>query len=166
VTADWDDKGLASAIQIGKSNRVVSVPAPGLIDGNTVTWSPDRARLAFVAQLDENRVCGARPKDAPGDNNAAAFVVDATTGTLTEIERGESMAVEWIGDRKLMVDKGGGVTVFDLDGKPPEPLAGADGLLSPRRRPVCTPAPSEDTPPEDPDASGEPPADGVVEPPP
>ena len=93
VTADWDDKGLASAIQIGKSNRVVSVPAPGLIDGNTVTWSPDRARLAFVAQLDENRVCGARPKDAAGDNNAAAFVVDATTGTLTEIERGEKV---WI----------------------------------------------------------------------
>ena len=171
VTADWDDKGLASAIQIGKSNRVVSVPAPGLIDGNTVTWSPDRARLAFVAQLDENRVCGASPKDAP-TNNAAAFVVDATTGTLTEIERGESMAVEWIGDRKLMVDQGdgtgkkaGGVTVFDLDGKSPELLAGADGLLSPRRRPVCTPAPSEDTPPPDPDANGEASADQVVEPP-
>ncbi len=165
VTADWDDRGLASAMQIGKSNRVVSVPAPGLIDGNTVTWSPDRSRIAFVAQLDENRVCGAPSlKDAPA-NNAAAFVVDATTGTLTEIERGESMAVEWIGDRELMVDKGG-VTVFELGGEQPEPLAGADGLLSPRRRPVCTPAPSDDTPPPDPDTSGEASVDLVVEPPP
>lgn len=167
VSADWDDKGLASAMQIGKSNRVVSVPSPGLIDGNTVTWSPDRARIAFVAQLDEGRVCGTpRPNDAGDANNAAAFVVDATTGTLSEIERGESMAVEWIGDRKLMVDKGGGVTVFDLDGKQPEPLAGADGLLSPRRRPVCTPAPSDDAPAPDPDTTGEPPVDAVVEPPP
>lgn len=170
VSADWDDKGLASAMQIGKSNRVVSVPAPGLIDGNTVTWSPDRSRIAFVAQLDENRVCGAPSPTPDTAINAAVFVVDATTGTLTEIERAASMAVEWIGDRKLMIDKGsgrGGVTVFDLDGGSSEPLAGADGLLSPRRRPSCTPAPAEDPPPVAPDPeSGEPSADQVVEPPP
>jgi len=170
VTADWDDKGLASAVQIGKSNRVVSVPAPGLIDGNTVTWSPDRSKIAFIAQLDENRICRTAAKDAPSIN-AAAFVADATTGTLTEIDRAESMAIEWISDRKLMIDKGGGVTVFDLDGGEPEPMASADGLLSPRRRPTCTPALSEDPPPQDPDlvdqggSNGEPSAAKVVEPP-
>jgi hypothetical protein len=159
VTADWDDKGLASAIRIGKSNRVVSVPAPGLIDGNTARWSPDRSRIAFVAQLDDQ--C------APNAVNAAAFVADATTGTLTEIDRAESMAIEWISDRKLMIDKGGGVMVFDLDGSEPAPLEGADGLLQPRRRPTCTPAPPDDIPqdPEAVDTSGEPSADPVVEPP-
>ncbi len=166
VSADWDDKGLASAMQIGKSNRVVSVPAPGLIDGNTVTWSPDRSRIAFVAQLDENRICGVAPKDAGTAINAAAFVADATTGTLTEIDRAESMAIEWISDRKLMIDKGGGVTVFDLDGAAPEPLAGADGLLSPRRRPTCTPPPADDPlqEPDPADRSGETAVDPVVEP--
>ncbi|MBA2541624.1 MAG: hypothetical protein H0V17_18415 [Deltaproteobacteria bacterium] len=159
VTADWDDKGLASAIRIGKSNRVVSVPAPGLIDGNTAAWSPDRSRIAFVAQLDDT--C------APNAVNAAAFVADATTGTITEIERAESMAIEWISDRKLMIDKGGGVMVFDLDGAPPAPLEGADGLLHPRRRPTCTPIPPEDVPqePDPADGSGEPSTDAMVEPP-
>ena len=36
----WDDQGLASAIRIGTRHRVVTVPSPGLIDGNTATWSP------------------------------------------------------------------------------------------------------------------------------
>ena len=171
VTADWDDKGLASAMQIGKSNRVVSVPAPGLIDGNTVSWSPDRSKIAFVAQLDESRPCappGGAKLDAGQAINAAAFVADATTGLVTEIDRAESMAIEWISDRKLMIDKGGGVIVTDLDGKEPTPLAGADGLLSPRRRPVCTPAPTEDPPPQEPDPAdggGETAAASVVEPP-
>jgi hypothetical protein len=159
VTADWDEKGLASAIRIGKSNRVVSVPSPGLIDGNTAMWSPDRSRIAFVAQLDDQ--C------APNAVNAAAFVADATTGTIREIDRAESMAIEWISDRKLMIDKGGGVMVFDLDGAAPAPLEGADGLLQPRRRPTCTPPPPDD-PPQDPDpadSSGESSVDPVVEPP-
>src|SRR5205085_7286382 len=56
ITADFDDKGLASAIRIGRSNRIVSIPSPGLIDGNSLQWSPDRAHLAFVAQLDDQ--CG------------------------------------------------------------------------------------------------------------
>ena len=183
------------ALPSGSCPVWVSVPAPGLIDGNTVSWSPDRSRIAFVAQLDESRPCGAAPGAgtkidagvagvagagvAGGSGagqavipNAAAFVGDATTGTLTEIDRGDSLAIEWISDRRLMIDKGGGITVFDLDGAAPEPLANADGLLSPRRRPVCTPALPEDPPPQDPDpadgsgletADGSP--DAVVEPP-
>ncbi|HLL21412.1 MAG TPA: hypothetical protein VK427_04730, partial [Kofleriaceae bacterium] len=77
--ADWDDHGLASAIRIGTSNRVVSVPSPGLIAGNTATWSADGARLAFVAQLADE--C------TPGSISAAAFLADAATGKLTELER-------------------------------------------------------------------------------
>ena len=49
ISADWDDHALASALRIGSSHRIVSVPAPGLIDGNTLVWSPDRIQLAFAA---------------------------------------------------------------------------------------------------------------------
>lgn len=164
VTADWDDKGLASAIRIGKSNRVVSVPAPGLIDGHTATWSPDRSRIAFVAQLDDR----CKP-DVP---NAAVFVADATTGALTELERGsDGLAVAWVGDRKLALAGDKGVTLLDLDGDAPASLAGADGLIAPRHRSICTPDPADptDEPPADPDApesaAGEPTDAKVVEPP-
>src|SRR5204863_9296121 len=53
VTADWDGHGLAGAMRIGKSSRVVSVPSPGLIDGNTAQWSTDHTQVAFVAQLSD-----------------------------------------------------------------------------------------------------------------
>ncbi|HEY5948834.1 MAG TPA: hypothetical protein VIV40_25260, partial [Kofleriaceae bacterium] len=51
VAADWDDSSLASAIKIGRSKKVVTVPSPGLIDGDTASWSTDGTQLAFVAQL-------------------------------------------------------------------------------------------------------------------
>jgi len=166
VTADWDDKGLASAIRIAKSGRVVTVPAPGLIDGNTLTWSPDHARLAFVAQLDEQRHCAGKGDAGKPDAdavNAAAFVADATTGTVTEIDRAASIAIEWMGDRRLLIDERG-VSIFDLDGNPPKRLDGADGLVHPRRTPTCTPAPppgDEPVPDEPDDESDEP--DGAAD---
>jgi hypothetical protein len=165
VTADWDDKSLASALRIGKSSRVITVPSPGLIDGNSVTWSPDRSHLAFVAQLDDQ--C------AGGAPNTAAFIADVTTGAAQELERAAGgLAVEWLDDRKLAIAGDHGVTVVDLDGNPPLPLAGADGLIPPRHHPTCTP-PEPDVDPADPDvppteeadptASGEPVDAGVVD---
>lgn len=166
VTADWDDKGLASAARLGKSGRVVTVPSPGLIDGNTATWSPDRSQIAFIAQLDDQCAAGAV--------NAAAFVADATTGTVTELERAaDGLAVEWVGDRKLAIAGDGGVRIVDLDGTPPISLEGAVGLIPPRHRPTCTPPDPPDTDlPDDPDALESPTSPtavnldaGVVEPP-
>ncbi|MEO8703060.1 MAG: hypothetical protein ABI867_23650 [Kofleriaceae bacterium] len=146
VIADWDDKGFASAIRVGKQGRVVTVPAPGLIDGNTAAWSPDRSQLAFAAKLDDT--C------APGATNAAAFVADATTGMVTELERAaDGLAIEWVADRKLAIAGDKGVSIIDLDGGAPVPLAGADGLLPPRHRPTCTPPDPDDLPPEDPEAA-------------
>ncbi|HWU90545.1 MAG TPA: hypothetical protein VN253_24940, partial [Kofleriaceae bacterium] len=96
ITADFDDKGLASAIRIGRSNRILSIPSPGLIDGNSLQWSADRAHLAFVAQLDDQ--CG---KGAVG---AAAFVADATTGALRELERAAGgLTVDWLADGRPVV---------------------------------------------------------------
>jgi hypothetical protein len=164
VAADWDDKGLASAARIGKSNRVVTVPAPGLIDGNTATWAPDRSRLAFVAQLADE--C------APGAVNAAAFVADATTGAVTELQRAEKgLAIEWLDDRRLAIAGDQGVAIVDLDRLEAQPLVleGADGLVPPRHRPTCTPPDPDEPAPDDPDApesaSGEPVDAGLVEPP-
>jgi hypothetical protein len=146
VSADWDEQGLASAIRIGKSNRVVSVPAPGLIDGNTATWSPSRSRLAFVAQLDE--------RCTPETANAAVFVADATTGTVRELERGhDGLAIEWVGERKLAIAGDSGVAIVDLDGGAPVPLPGAQNLIVPRHRATCTP---EETPAEPPTDGDEP----------
>ncbi len=168
VTADWDEHGFASAIRIGKSNRVIAVPSPGVIDGNSATWSTDRARLAFVARLSDECVTDAM--------NSAAYVADPATGQLQELERGAAgLAVEWVADRKLAVAGDRGVSIIDLDGAPPIPLAGADGLVTPRQRPTCTqpepepPLPSEPPEPDlgDPGSSevgpGEPSDAGVVD---
>jgi hypothetical protein len=141
VTADWDDQSLASAIRIGTSHRVVSVPSPGLIDGNTAAWSPDRAHLAFVAQLDDH--C------APGAVNTAAFVADGATGATRELERAAGgIALQWLAERKLAVAGDRGVTVYSLDGAAPIAIEGATGLMIPRERPRCAPVEKEDEAPD------------------
>jgi hypothetical protein len=137
VTADWDEQSLASAIRIGTSNRVVSVPIPGLIDGNTAAWSPDRVHLAFVAQLDDHCTAGAV--------NTAVFVADASTGGTRELERAASgIALHWVADRKLAIAGDHGVALRSLDdGVAPLALEGATGLMIPRERPRCAPAEAE-----------------------
>ena len=143
VIADWDDQGLASAIRIGKSNRVVSVPSPGLIDGNTAVWSADRARLAFVAQLADE--C------TPGSISSAAFIADAATGKLQELERAsKGLAVEWVADHELVIAGDNGVAIYDLDAATNTIVEGARGLVTPRQRPKCTAQEPEvpDTEPE------------------
>ncbi len=161
VTADWDDQGLASAIRIGSSNRVVSAPSPGLIDGNTATWSPGKSHLAFVVQLDES--CTA------GTLSSAAYIADAATGKLTELERAaKGLAIEWLSDRTLVVAGDAGVSILDLDGGEPRLLAGATNLVAPRKRPRCEGAASEEpVPSDDPElAVGvEPTDEKLVEPP-
>lgn len=139
VTADWDDHSLASAIKIGRSKKVVTVPSPGLIDGDTATWSADGTQLAFVAQLSET--C------APNLATAAAFVADGATGAVRELERAASgIAVEWYGERTLAIAGDHGVSIVALDGGAPLALAGADGLATPRRTPTCTPEPVVEEP--------------------
>lgn len=139
VTADWDDHSLASAIKIGRSKKVVTVPSPGLIDGDTATWSADGTQLAFVAQLSET--C------APDLATAAAFVADGATGAVRELERAAlGIAVEWYTERKLAIAGDHGVSIVALDGSAPIALVGADGLATPRRKPTCSPEPIGDEP--------------------
>jgi hypothetical protein len=143
VTADWDEQSLASAIRIGRSNRVVSVPSPGLIDGNTAAWSPDRVHIAFVAQLDDHCAAGAV--------NTAAFIADASTGATRELERAAGgIALQWLGDRALAIAGDHGVAVHSLDDAvPPIAIDGATGLLIPRERPRCAAPEPGDEPVDD-----------------
>jgi hypothetical protein len=149
VAADWDDNMLASAIKIGRSNKVVTVPSPGLIIGDTATWSADRTQLGFVAQLSDT--C------APNVATAAAFVADAATGNVRELERAiGGIAVEWYGERTLAIAGDHGVSIVALDGAAPRVLTGADGLVAPRRKPKCSPEPVVEEPlVEDEDATTE-----------
>jgi hypothetical protein len=161
LVADWDEQSLASAIRIGTTNRVVSVASPGLIDGNTAAWSPDRVHLAFVAQLDDHCTAGAV--------NTAAFVADAATGGTAELERAAGgIALQWLAERKLAIAGDHGVTIRSLDdGAPPISITGATGLMIPRERPRCAPAELGDAPADDPDlaepSGDEPPNAGVGE---
>jgi hypothetical protein len=142
IKADWDEQMLASAMRIGRSERVVSVPSPGLIDGNTVVWSADQQHVAFVALLDEH--C------APGAPSTAAFVADAATGTAHELERASGgIAIEWVGNAKVAVAGDHGVSLVSIEGGAPQSIEGADGLAIPRRKSKCTPEPPDDAPPEE-----------------
>ena len=135
VTADWDDNSLASAIRIGRSKRVVTVPSPGLIDGDSATWSPDGTKLAFVAQLSDT--C------EPNVATTAAFVADGATGSVRELERAVAgLAVEWLANQRLAIAGDRGVSITKLTGDtPPEVLVGPDGLVTPREKPTCVPEP-------------------------
>jgi hypothetical protein len=165
ITADWDDQSLASAIRIGTSNRVVSVPSPGLIDGNTAAWSPDRVRVAFVAQLDDHCAAGAV--------NTAAFVADAATGAPRELERAAGgIALAWLTERRLAVAGDRGVAIYSLDdGAPPIAIDGATGLVIPRERPRCAaPEPADpgvrdprDEGPDEPESAEPAPGDEPVD---
>jgi hypothetical protein len=147
VTADWDDRQLASAIQVGAGNRVVSLPSPALIDGNTIAWSPDRTHLAFVALLDDR--CTA----AAGENTAV-FVADVATGAVKQVARASrGLAVEWTTGGAMVIAGDKGVSIVALDGTVTK-IDGATGLPTPRKKPRCAPEVPEDLPEED---VGEPP---------
>ena len=139
VSGDWDEVGLASAMRITSTHKIVTVPSPGLINGNTVERSHDGSQLVFVAQLSDT--C------KPGDATAAAFVADTSTGTARELERATTgIAITWIADRKLAIAGDHGVSLIDIDTSTSTPLADADGILAPRFKPKCVPEIIEEPP--------------------
>jgi hypothetical protein len=156
VSADWNDQALASALRIGSSHRVITVPSPGLIQGNTLVWSPDGTQLALAAQLSDT--C------KPGEPTAAAYVADGATGTVQEIERAtRGIAIAWVADRKLAVAGDRGVSIVDLSGGAPAVLEGVDGLAVPRFKPKCTPDEPEIEPPVTEDDPAETPTEAPLE---
>lgn len=132
VSADWDDQGLASAIRIAASNRVVTVP--GQIAGDSIVWSPDRNHLALVAQTSDH--CDAATP------SVTAYAIDTATGAASEVARGHGLAIDWVGDRAVAIAGDEGVNVRELGGAT-TPLVGATNLVHPRFAPKCEALPTE-----------------------
>jgi hypothetical protein len=132
ISADWDDQGLASAIRIASSNRVVTVP--GQIQGDSIVWSADRNHLALVAQTSDH--CDAATP------SVTAYAIDTATGAATELARGHGLAIDWMGDRAVAIAGDDGVKIRELGGAA-TPLVGATNLVHPRFAPKCEALPTE-----------------------
>ncbi|HTJ40952.1 MAG TPA: hypothetical protein VL463_02615 [Kofleriaceae bacterium] len=106
VTADWDDDGSASAFRVATSNKTVEPPGASLVDGNTLAWSPDRARVAFAT--------------APAEPCAAAapaqiFAVDAASGKLHAFgDADDPGQLRWLDADHLAYVTGGAIRVVDV----------------------------------------------------
>lgn len=107
LSADWDQDHMASALRLRRSQRVLSAPAPAMIDGQRVSWSPRRTRLAFVAA---DSAClpeqGAR---------VAAYVADALTGAPRLVsEAPGALELGWVDEQLLAVGSARGITLLAL----------------------------------------------------
>lgn len=151
VAADWDANQLASALRIAASKRIVTVPA-AMIDGSSITWSPDRSQFAFVAVTEECK---------PTEHGVTIYVADAATGSTREIAHADAAAVEWSADRQLAIAVDGVVRLHPLAGerateRMPIVMAGADALITPKRTAGCSelPEPADEPPADDPEDDG------------
>jgi hypothetical protein len=107
VTADWDDDGTASAFRVETSNKTVEPPGAPLVDGNTLAWSPDRARLAFAT-------APAQPC-APSPGSAQIVVVDAATGVLHALgDADDPGQLRWLDADHLAYVTGAAIRVVDV----------------------------------------------------
>jgi len=139
VEADWDG-GVASAFRVETSRKTVTPPA--LVDGHTLAWSPDRARLAFATAAADR--CG------EGDARVArVFAVDAATGRLREVGSGDGpVQLRWVDATHVAYAASKSVRVVDVASGDIEEVAGGGGVaidtLAPRRD--CAKAAVEEAP--------------------
>ena len=128
ITADWDDAGTASAFRIDKSKKVVTpggANASAMIDGHSVVWSPDGARLAFATAAED-------PCGEGAARQVAVHVVDAASGRSRVVGRGAGVpSPVWIDASRLAFVDGDGVRVVDAGaGKELARLTGGGGVVT------------------------------------
>ncbi|HVV84695.1 MAG TPA: hypothetical protein VHE35_16630, partial [Kofleriaceae bacterium] len=125
VTADWDELGTASAVRLDRSRKVIAPPGGALIDGDSLAWSPDQARLAFASVAEDP--CG----DAAA-RQVSLYVVDAGSGRVQSIATGDRVpSPVWLGPSRLAFVDGDAVRVVDpADGRELERLAGGGGVTT------------------------------------
>lgn len=167
VIADWDQSSMASALRLRRSNRLVAPPAPALIDGQRVFWSPSQSALALVASLED---CEREPAATPGKGDkpatpprrSLAFVVDPITGAAREIAQSAGvLELAWIADSLLAVASDVGVELFELSTSAATSVVRLEGDLSlgvPLRASRCA---ADPVPPGAPDPSEAPDAEPV-----
>jgi hypothetical protein len=167
VIADWDQAMMASALRIRRSKRLVAPPAPALIDGQRVLWSPGQRALALVASLEDCERDAAPAAGKPGAapaRRSLAFVVDPITGAARELAQSAGVIeLAWSGDRLLAVASDTGVELFELSeaaATSVAQLAGDFSLGVPRRASRCGAEPAhpgaEPPPPAEPVEPAEP----------
>ena len=124
VTADWDDAGTASALRIDKSKKVVA-PGGAMIDGHSMVWSPDGARLAFATAAEDPCGDGAA-------RDVSVYVVDAASGRARVVNKGTGVpSPSWLDANRLAFVDGDGVRVVDAgSGKELSRLRGGGGVVT------------------------------------
>jgi hypothetical protein len=124
VTADWDEAGTASALRIDKSKKVVA-PGGAMIDGHSVSWSPDRTRLAFATAADD-------PCGEGAAREVTVQVVDAATGRARPVFRSVGVPSPlWLDATRLAVVDGEGVRIVDAaSGQELSRLTGGGGVAT------------------------------------
>jgi hypothetical protein len=148
IVADWDQAMMASALRIRRSNRLVAPPAPALIDGQRVQWSPAGSRLALVASLESCEPD--QPAALP--RRTLAYVVDPITGASREVAQSATgLELEWAGEQLLALATDRGVELIDLasGSGAPEALGPDLSLPMPLRRSRCATPPPADALPEE-----------------
>jgi hypothetical protein len=125
VTADWDDLGTASAVRLDRSRKVVTPPEGALIDGDSLAWSPDQARLAFASVADDP--CG----DAAA-RQVSLYVADAGSGRVRSVATLDRVpSPVWVAATRLAFVDGDGVRIVDVaDGKEVGRLGGGGGVTT------------------------------------
>lgn len=163
VIADWDQASMASALRLRRSNRLVAPPAPALIDGQRVLWSPSQSALALVASLEDCEPAsapGKGPKPAAPPRRSLAFVVDPITGAAREVAQSSGVIeLAWLSDSLLTVASDRGVELFELSTAAVTSVVHLEGELSlgvPLRASRCAAEPARpgvaDDPGDSPDA--------------
>ncbi|MCE9578110.1 MAG: hypothetical protein K8W52_33600 [Deltaproteobacteria bacterium] len=119
VTADWDDDHVASAFRIETSGKTIEPPK--VVDGDTMTWSPDGVRLAY-ASLPEGP-CTAR-------QHVRVEVVHAATGKLRSLGTADAPGqVRWVDGGRVAYVVDDAIRVVDAStGAEIARLAGGGGL--------------------------------------
>ncbi|MEZ4404183.1 MAG: hypothetical protein R3B06_29440 [Kofleriaceae bacterium] len=137
ITADWDDRGTASAVRVDRTGKIIAEPAGGLIDGESVALSPDRARLVFATAL-----------EAPCDDRDARrlVVAEVATGRVRPVATGAVAAPVWLDDDRLAYVDGPAVKVISVGAAQVlGVVAGGAGVVTPavgpRRRCDAEPPP-------------------------
>ena len=109
IAADWNpETGATEEFVIDSSKRRVQLPAGEAALRSSVTWSPDRNRLAFATAADP---CAAQEID----RQSALYLVEAESGKLKHVFKGVTRFRARFLDGAILAfeDDAGGIRLFD-----------------------------------------------------
>lgn len=150
VAADWNpENGTVEEFVVEASRRRIQLPPGEQARRDSLTWSPDRARLAFATAADP---CAEQPLD----RQSALYVVDVESGKLRHIVRGSARLQPHFADPATVAfeDEQGTIHLYDaavarevgrLENRPGQSFTGLGSMAGAR----CRKAPAGATPSSD-----------------